>query len=89
MYTKLSSNFQIKDKTNVDHKHDLVYYIKCPEWTTQEKYAGDLINGFLTIVERIANLTCQNIPWKITITLLIKELRPSLNTQESSAPLLL
>ena len=27
VYTKLGSNFQIKDKTNFDHKHDLVYYV--------------------------------------------------------------
>ena len=29
--TKLGSNFQIKDKTEFDHKHDLVYYVKCRE----------------------------------------------------------
>ena len=31
------------------------------------------MNGFITIVGRIANLTCENIPWKITInTFLLK-----------------
>ena len=29
--TKLGSNFQIKDKTKFDHKHDLVHYVKCLE----------------------------------------------------------
>ena len=28
---KLASNFSIKDKTKFNHKHDLVYYVKCPE----------------------------------------------------------
>ena len=34
--TKLGSNFQIKDKTKLDHKHDLVYCVKCP--ACQEDY---------------------------------------------------
>ena len=38
--TKLCSNFQIKDKTKFDHKHDLVYYVKCPE--CQEEYIGEI-----------------------------------------------
>ena len=38
--TKLGSNFQIKDKTKFDHKHDLVYYVKCPE--CQEDYIGEI-----------------------------------------------
>ena len=29
--TKLGSIFQIKDKTKLDHKRDLVYYVKCLE----------------------------------------------------------
>ena len=29
--TKLSARFQIKNKTKDEHKHDLVYYGKCPE----------------------------------------------------------
>ena len=29
--TKLGYNFQIKDKIKFEHKHDLVYYVKCPE----------------------------------------------------------
>ena len=37
---KLGSNFQIKDKTNFDHKHDLVYYVKYQE--CQEDYIGEI-----------------------------------------------
>ena len=29
--TKLGFSFQIKDQTMFDDKHDLVYYVKCPE----------------------------------------------------------
>ena len=28
---KLNSRFQIKDKINEKHKHDPIYYTKCPE----------------------------------------------------------
>ena len=38
--TKLGSNFQIKDRTKFDHKHDLVYYVKYPEF--QEDYIGEI-----------------------------------------------
>ena len=37
---KLGSNFQIKDKTKLDHKHDLLYYVKCPE--CQEDYIREI-----------------------------------------------
>ena len=37
--TKLSSKFQIKDKTKDEHKHDLTYYGKCPE--CDESYVGE------------------------------------------------
>ena len=40
LYTgqKLSTKFRIKDKTKDQHKHDLVYYSKCPEPTCNEDY---------------------------------------------------
>ena len=38
--TKLGLNFQIKDKTKFDHKHDLVFYVKCPE--CHEYYIGKI-----------------------------------------------
>ena len=50
--TKLGSNFQIKDKTKFDHRHDLVYYVKCP------KCLGEIGRRLVTIVRQIAKLTC-------------------------------
>ena len=38
--TKQGSNFQIKDKTEFYYKHDLVYYVKCPE--CHEDYIGEI-----------------------------------------------
>ena len=37
---KLGTKIQIKYKTKDQHKHDLVYYIKCPEPTCNEDYLG-------------------------------------------------
>ena len=39
--TKLSSKFQLKDQTNKDHEHDLVFYAKCPEEQCTEDYTGE------------------------------------------------
>ena len=115
--TKLGSNFQIKDKTKFNHKHDLVYYVKCPE--CQEDYIGEIGRR---LHERICDLsgkdskshmlkhslennykqlsfedfrifrnsyTNSKIKPKISEALFIKELRLSLNTQETSVPSLL
>ena len=115
--TKLGSNFQIKDKTKFDHKHDLVYYVKCPE--CQEDYIGEIGRR---LHERICDhsgkdskshmlkhslennhkqvcfedfrilrngYTNSKIKRKISEALFIKELHPSLNTQETSVLLLL
>ena len=35
---KLNSRFQIKDKINEKHKHDLIYYTKCPEEFCMKDY---------------------------------------------------
>ena len=48
--TNLGSNFQIKDKIKFDHKHDLVYYVKCPE--CHEEYIGEMGR---TLHERICD----------------------------------
>ena len=32
---------QIKDKTKDQHKHDLIYYSKCPEPTCNEDYLSE------------------------------------------------
>ena len=37
---KKNSTFQIKDKTKIAHKHDLVYHFKHPE--CQEDYIGQI-----------------------------------------------
>ena len=36
--TKLGSNFDIKDSTKKEHKHDLVYSVKCPEEACKKTY---------------------------------------------------
>ena len=115
--TRLASNFQIKDKTEFDYKHDLVHYIKYPE--CREDYIGEIGRR---LHERICDhsgkdskshmlkhslennhkqvsfedfrilrngYTNNKINRKISEALFIKELRPLLNTQETSAPLLL
>ena len=38
---KLGSIFDIKDKTKLEHKHDLIYLVKCPERTCSETYLGE------------------------------------------------
>ena len=115
--TKLCSSFQIKDKKKFNHKHDLVYYVKCPE--CQEDYIGEIGRR---VQERICDHSGKNskshmlkhsvendhkrvffedfrilrngytnskIKRKISEALFIKELHPSLNTQETSVLLLL
>ena len=114
---KLGSNFQIKDKEKFDHKHDLVYHVKCPE--CQEDYIGDIGRRLHERIYYHSGKDSKSHMWKhslennhkhvsfedfrilrngytnnkfkqkISETLFIKELRPSLNTQEASAPLLL
>ena len=37
----MNSRFQIKDKINEKHKHDIIYYTKCPEAYCTEKYLGE------------------------------------------------
>ena len=39
--TKLGSNFNIKDTTEKEHKHELVYSVKCPEETCNETYKDE------------------------------------------------
>ena len=51
--SKLDSNFNIKDITNKEHKHDLVYRVKCPEETCNDTYNGETGRR---LVERIDKL---------------------------------
>jgi len=39
--TPLSSHFNLKDKTNKKHIHNLVYKITCPEASCQQTYVGE------------------------------------------------
>ena len=39
--TKLSSQFNIKDDTNKQHKHDLVYFSRCPSTDCTDSYIGE------------------------------------------------
>ena len=115
--TKLCSNLQIKDKTKFDHKHDLIYCVKCPE--CQEDYIGrigrrlyericdhsgkdskshmlkhSLENNhkhvsFEDLFILLNGHTNSKVKRKTLEMLLIKELSPSLNSQETSVLLLL
>ena len=39
--TKLNSQFNIKDDTNKQHKHDLVYFSRCPPAACADSYIGE------------------------------------------------
>ena len=39
---KVGISFQIKDKTEMKHNHDIVYYIKCPVEQCNENYIGEI-----------------------------------------------
>ena len=49
---KLNTRFQIKDKTAQIHKHDLVYYVKCPDQSCNQDYLGETGRR---IIERTAD----------------------------------
>ena len=38
---KVGTSFQIKDKTEIKHNHDIVYYNECPEEQCNENYIGE------------------------------------------------
>ena len=54
---KLGTKFQIKDLTKNQHKHDLIYYSKCPELICDKDYLGE--TGRI-IIERAAD-NCRNV----------------------------
>ena len=39
--TKLGTNFNIRDITKKEHKHDLVYSVECAEEICNEIYTGE------------------------------------------------
>ena len=115
--TKLSSFFNVKDKINFEHNHDLIYHAKRPEPTCIDDYAGE---SACRITERIKNhngkdhtlqvwnhsiekshknvntidfkivdknFNNNKLKRKIAEALRIKDLKPTLNTQEKSIQL--
>ena len=48
--TQLSSCFNVKNKTDFEHNHDLIYHAKCPEPTCIDDYVGESVRR---ITERI------------------------------------
>ena len=44
--TKLAPKFNIKDKINKEHKHDLIYKALCHDLNCDETYRGEIGRGF-------------------------------------------
>ena len=116
--TKLSTKFPVKDKTDFQHKNNVVYHSKCPSEGCHENYIGETNRR---IVERIqdhnntdkfshllkharkkghthvcendfkilGNNYQSNIKRKISESLHIRQLKPTLNTNEKLIPLYL
>ena len=115
--TKLSNCFNVKDKIDFEHNHDLIYHGKCPEPTCIDNYVGESAR---LITERIkghnsrehtsqvwnhsiekSNNSVNTIDFKIidknfhnnkrkrkiAEELWIKDLRPTLSTQQKSIQL--
>ena len=56
--SKLSSKFQIKDKTIFSHNHDIIYHGNCPENGCADNYIGETIKR---ISERVLDHTGKNV----------------------------
>ena len=114
--TKLSTKFPVKDKTDFQHKNNVVYHSKCPSEGCHENYIGETN---IRIVERIqdhnnrdknshllkharekghtqvwendfkilGNNYQSNIKRKISESLFIRQLKPTLNANEKSISL--
>ena len=112
--TKLSTKSPVKDKTDFQHKNNVVYHSKCPSEGCHENYIGETNRR---IVERIqdhnnrdknshllkharekghvwendfkilGNNYQSNIKRKISESLFIRQLKPTLNANEKSIPL--
>ena len=48
--TKLSIQFRVKDRTKFEHRHNIVYFGRCPNVARNETYVGETDRG---IKERI------------------------------------
>ena len=43
--SKLSSKFQVKDRTIFNHNHDIIYHGNCPESDCPDNYIGETARG--------------------------------------------
>ena len=56
--SKLSTCFQVKDKTKFEHNHDIVYHGTCPETDCPENYIGETARR---ISERVKDHTGKDV----------------------------
>ena len=59
---KLSSQFNIKEKTNFEDQHDLIYHVNCPIPTCEDNYTGETARR---INERIKDHNRRDLKWHI------------------------
>ena len=115
---KLSTRFNIKDKTKLEHMHNIVYYVPCPNKKCKDDYTGEtkrrienrtdehskkdknshvLQHSIATKHKRVSLKNFKilgqgyrsNFRWKISESLYIKQLKPTLNVQKDSYKLAL
>ena len=55
--TKLSSCFDVKDKIDFEHNHDLIYHTECPETTCINNYVGESARR---ITKRTKDQSCRD-----------------------------
>ena len=60
--SKLSTCFQVKDKTKFEHNHDIVYHGICPETDCSENYIGETARR---ISERVKDHTGKDVHWHL------------------------
>ena len=56
--SKLSSKFQVKDRTTFTHNHDIIYHGNCPENSCPDNYVGETARR---IPERVLDHTGKDI----------------------------
>ena len=54
---KLSTCFNVKDKTAFNHEHDIAYYVKCPEESCLPDYVGE---SGRRVLEQVKNHNCRD-----------------------------
>ena len=74
---KLSSQFNIKDKTNFEHRHELIYHANCPIPTCEDNYIGEtarcIHERIKTTMEEITGRTCSNTASRNTMAMWLKK----------------